>query len=697
MKGFALIGKVLIGFLLTGAALSIAILFMYRSIHDVSKAVDEAAKPNQRLVEWKTAVNILYLADNKAHSWRFNKKQSDLDEFDSLREESAIHIARLKSLNHDSARGLAFCDSLQVLSADRFDLLGEWIQFSASDNEESTVLNDILQKMADKEKAVTKKNKEIADSVSNENLRNVPVVKERNFWQRHTRKKEPVIVTAPDSVKRKDTLVAVVSTGEIKKAIETGRVRMETKDDSLLREESFLLHSDQRMLNRIHELTDEYEKLCNRETAEKLQDISEASAAGTQSVTQWTITAALCIILFSVFFIGRDIMRNRKLQAQLLVAKENAERLAKSKEDFMANMSHEIRTPLNVISGFSSQLLEQAKDEKQKKHLEGIYRSSEFLMALVNDVLDYSKVKSGKLQLEKIPFSLKDIAADLENAFGLKAKEKGVEFSVSISPALPAHILGDPVRFRQILFNLVSNAVKFTDKGFIRTSFEKNNDGMEIRISDSGIGIAKNKTQTIFEEFEQADVSITRKYGGTGLGLSISKILVREMKGEIRVDSEPGKGTTFIIVLPVEAAQEIKKKNDLNPVDKTLLENKTVLLCDDDPMNRLLASHMITAYGAKVKEACGGKEAIEFLSAEKADIILIDLKMPDMSGEEVIKAIRQPGNLNTSTPVIAISGKSKEQTEVVKDLIDGYLQKPYKEADLLREIKNVLEKKNQKR
>lgn len=691
MKGFALIWKVLLGFLFTGAALSVAILFMYRSIHDVSKAVDEAGKPNQRLLEWKEAVNILFLADNKAHSWRLNKKQADLVAFDSLREESAIHLSRLKSLNHDSARTLALCDSLQILSADRFDLLGDWIQFSTGTNEENNVLDDILQKMAEREKTVSFQNKQISESTSNEDLRNNPP-KERTFWQRLAGKKEPVVQVNPDSVKRKDTLVPVVRTEEIKKAIETGRIRIESREDSLLREESFLLRSDQRMLTKIYELSDKYEKLCNLETTEKLSAVSEAATAGTKSVTQWTITAALCIILFSVFFIGRDIVRNRKLQSQLQIAKENAERLAKTKEEFMANMSHEIRTPLNVISGFSAQLLEQVKDEKQKKHIEGIYRSSEFLVALVNDVLDYSKVKSGKLQLEKIAFPLKEIADDLENAFGTQAKEKGLQFSATISPALPPVILGDPVRFRQIIFNLVSNALKFTDKGFIKVSFEKSGDQMEIKVADSGIGIAKDKTKTIFEEFEQADVSITRRYGGTGLGLTISKILVSEMRGEILVDSEPGKGTTFTIILPFEAATENKARKAGNEIPKTFLENKTILLCDDEPMNRMLALHMITSYGASVKEACGGKEAIALLEKEKADLVLIDLQMPDMSGEEAIQEIRKPGKLNTLTPVIAISGKNREQVSTLENLIDGYLQKPYKEADLLREIKRVLEK-----
>ena len=693
MKGFALIWKVLLGFLLTGAALSVAILFMYRSIHDVSKAVDEAAKPNQRLLEWKEAVNVLFLADNKAHSWRINKKQADLVAFDSLREESAIHLARLKSLNHDSAHALALCDSLEILSADRFDLLGEWIQFSTGSDEGDKVFNDILQKMAEREKIVSRQNKNIADSALNEERNNPPHVKERTFWQRMVRRKEPVVKTSPDSVKQKDTIISVVPTAEIKKAIESGRVRIETKEDSLLREESFLLRSDQRMLTEIYEITDQYEKLCNRETTEKLRDVSEASAAGTRSVTLWTITAALCIILFSVFFIGRDVIRNRKLQSQLQVAKENAERLAKTKEEFMANMSHEIRTPLNVISGFSAHLLEQTKDETQKKHLEGIYRSSEFLVALVNDILDYSKVKSGKLQLEKIVFALEDISADLENAFGTKAREKGLEFSVSIAPALPAAVLGDPVRFRQILFNLLSNAVKFTEKGFIKVSFDRAGDRMEIKVSDSGIGIAKDKTGTIFEEFEQADVSITRKYGGTGLGLSISKILVTEMHGEINVSSEPGKGTTFTITLPVEAAPEKQTREAEDSIPKTFLQNKIVLLCDDEPMNRMLAAHMVTTYGAKIIEACGGKEAIDILEKEKTDLILIDLQMPDMSGEETIRGIRMAGKLNAATPVIAVSGKSPENIiSPLKDMIDGYLQKPYKEADLMREIKRVLGK-----
>jgi CheY-like chemotaxis protein len=163
------------------------------------------------------------------------------------------------------------------------------------------------------------------------------------------------------------------------------------------------------------------------------------------------------------------------------------------------------------------------------------------------------------------------------------------------------------------------------------------------------------------------------------------------MQGEILVNSEPGKGSTFTIILPFEAAAE-KTGEAVNEIPKTYLENKTILLCDDEPMNRMLVQHMTTSHGARTKEACGGKEAIAVLEKEKVDLILIDLQMPDMSGEETIWEIRQPGKLNSATPIIAVSGKSKEQVAALENLIDGYLQKPYKEADLLREIKRVLEK-----
>jgi signal transduction histidine kinase/ActR/RegA family two-component response regulator len=465
----------------------------------------------------------------------------------------------------------------------------------------------------------------------------------------------------------------------------------------LLREESRLLKADQQIMSRIHRVSDEYEKLCGKETTAKLKAVSVAASEGTQSVTRWTVVAALCIILFSVFFIGRDIIRNRKLQAQLQVAKENAERLAKTKEDFMANMSHEIRNPLNVISGFSRQLAKEELGEKNKKQAEGIYRSAEFLIALVNDILDISKVRSGKLQLEKIPFPLKDIRDDLENAFGMHAKEKGLTFTIEIAKELPEMIVGDPVRFRQILFNIVSNAVKFTDKGFVAITFDQQvqNDGtkkLQLRVADSGIGIAKDKISTIFEEFEQADSSITRKYGGTGLGLSITRVLVAEMKGAIMTKSEPGKGTTFTITLPLEAARTGMQKNGSLNFDNSLLSGKNILICDDDPMNRLITGHLVKAYQANVTEACGGKETLEILSKEKIDLLLIDLEMPDMNGEETIALIRKMEEKSKSnTRIIAVTGRNKSSFSNGKNILaDGYVQKPFKEKDMLDEINRVL-------
>jgi signal transduction histidine kinase/ActR/RegA family two-component response regulator len=703
MKGVQLIGKVLIGFLLTGAAMSVAILFMYRSIHDVSVAVDEAAKPNARLEEWKTCVNLLYEAENVSRNVRITQDTAGFKLFDSIREANLNHLSILFHLNKDSAKDLVFCDSLRILSEERFDQLGDWIGFSDAGSDENSVLDDILKEMANREKAVSEKNAQISESTSDEDHNTKVVVndKHKSFWQRLRNKKknlyEPVAVSQGDSTNKFDSLVPVVGTKEIRKTIETGQIRIESKADSLIREESRLLKADQLIMSRIHAISDQYEKLCGKETAEKLKTVSMAASAGTRSVTRWVIVAALCIILFSIFFIGRDIMRNRKFQAQLQVAKENAERLARTKEEFMANMSHEIRTPLNVVSGLSSKLLKTGFDEKHRSYLEGIHRSSEFLIALVNDILDISKVKSGKLQLEKISFRLKEICEDLENAFGTKAKEKGLAFTTEISKDLPELIMGDPVRFRQILFNLVSNALKFTDKGFIKISFDEklNANGEKnicIRVADSGIGIAKDKINVIFEEFEQADSSITRKYGGTGLGLSITRILVSEMKGTILTESELGKGTLFTITLPLEAGKITKPAAKNKPGDISL-KDKTILVCDDEPMNRMLAAHLIKTYEGKVLEASGGKEAIEIFSKEKIDLVLLDLEMPDMSGEETIAEIRKLKEKNNSTvPIIAVTGKDKLAVFTNEALaVDGYIQKPYKEETMLAEIKRVLE------
>jgi signal transduction histidine kinase/ActR/RegA family two-component response regulator len=709
MKSAKLIGKVLVGFLLTGAALSVAILFMYRSIHDVSTAVDEAGKPNERLEEWKTTVNLLYEAENKARNLRILnerelKNERELNAFDSIRTEQTMHLSRLYDLNEDSLQGLILCDSLRVLSAERFEVLADWIRFASIENNENSVLDAILVEMAQREKTVSRENVQRTETVSAEdqNTKVVATDNEKSFWQRLVNRRnkstyEPVAVVALDSTRNFDSLVPVVGTKELRKTIQSGQIRIETKADSLLREESRLLKADQQIMSRIHRISDEYEKLCGKETTQKLKAVSVAASEGTQSVTRWTVVAALCIILFSIFFIGRDIIRNRKLQAQLLVAKENAERLAKTKEDFMANMSHEIRNPLNVISGFSRQLAKEELSDKNKKQAEGIQRSSEFLIALVNDILDISKVRSGKLQLEKIPFPLKDIRDDLENAFGMQAKEKGISFTVEIAKELPAMIIGDPVRFRQILFNIVSNAVKFTDKGFITVTFEQHTptDGtkkLQIRVADSGIGIAKDKISTIFEEFEQADATITRKYGGTGLGLSITRVLVSEMKGTIMTKSEPGKGTTFTITLPLEAFSNGVTKNGELHFDKLLLSGKKILVCDDDPMNRLITAHLVKTYHADVIETCDGKETLDILSKEKVDLLLIDLEMPDMSGEETIALIRTMEEKNKNiTKIIAVTGRNKEKFSNGKSIpADGYVQKPFKEADLLNEINRVL-------
>ncbi len=690
------------GFLLIVIVLCSAIFFMYRALSGVSTAVGLVGEPSRKLVEWKSTANLINEAEINVRAWRITGDKNALMRFDSCRMSTTLGIIRLRTLINGKPEQLALSDSLASLAAARFDLLGTWITLSDSMTAGPSVVDDILNEMALQEQRQNKEREAAAVSESKtESDRETGVAEPLpNFWQSlKTRIRGP----RPDDVdsaaiSKSDTAQAkpvVIETEQLRRTIRTGQQREETEAEIRLREETELLRADQQIMSRLYVITGRFEKIIAQETAERVSAAAQASAKSTRNITIWMIAASLGIILFSVYFIAQDVKREKKLKTQLEAARENAERLARAKEDFLANMSHEIRTPLNVISGFSAQILKSPLSEHQRLQAEGIHRSSEHLLTVVNDLLDFSKIKSGKLVLENITFSLSDIIRDLQAAFGATATARGIHFGIDPDGDVPDYFTGDPVRVRQILFNLVSNAIKFTEKGSIITRFSYGNDGkLTISVSDTGIGIPPEKIGSIFEEFTQADTTITRKYGGSGLGLSITRHLVEEMKGEIKAESAPGKGSTFTVILPLEKADKKPSSPSRaeSPAGK-LLKDKTILVCDDEPFNRMLAAHLLQSYGAKVTEADSGQATLSLLEKQNFDAIMMDLQMPGMSGHDTIREIRRsPRKEVASVKIIAVTGHTdpSEQENGGQKNTDGYLQKPYKENQLIAELGRLL-------
>jgi two-component system sensor histidine kinase/response regulator len=347
------------------------------------------------------------------------------------------------------------------------------------------------------------------------------------------------------------------------------------------------------------------------------------------------------------------------------VAKEIAERANKAKSEFLANISHEIRTPINAIMGFTQITLNTTLTNEQLDYLTQVYSSSEALLAIINDLLDISKIEAGKLSMESINFCLDDILKHLSELLRIKVEEKGLALCINVNGKVPRYLVGDSLRLKQILLNLTTNAIKFTETGDIvievnLVTMEKEYVTLDFSVKDTGIGISQEAIPYLFEPFTQADSSTTRKFGGTGLGLAICKQLTNMMGGYIWVDSQPGKGSTFNFTAVFE--QQVEPSNDNSVLHKEIdittttksFKGKRILLVEDNRMNQLIARKMMEGCGLVVDIADNGKKAVAMVAENNFDAVLMDIQMPEMDGYEATQLIRKYPQ-NNELPVIAMT------------------------------------------
>ncbi len=387
---------------------------------------------------------------------------------------------------------------------------------------------------------------------------------------------------------------------------------------------------------------------------------------------------------------GIDISERKYFENELLKAKELSEQLMGSKDQFLANMSHEIRTPMNAILGMANQLAKTSLDAKQQFYNDTIIKAAENLLIIINDILDFSKIEAGKLSIENIGFEPNEVIEKALQVMMYKAEEKGIGLSKKLEgKALSPILIGDPYRINQVILNLISNSIKFTEKGGVTLCCELLQDEddfqkVKMTVSDTGIGMDEDFVDNIYEKFTQEDVTVTRRYGGTGLGLSISKELVNLMGGEILVQSEKNVGTSisFILKLKKGSVADLPYQ-DVSLIDTQILSGKKVLVVDDNEMNRVVATTILSNYGAVTLEALNGKESIDILVQEDVDLVLMDIQMPVMDGIEATKHIRKV--ISEKLPIIALTAnaiKGADEKYFAVGMND-YLSKPFTEKDLV--------------
>lgn len=428
-----------------------------------------------------------------------------------------------------------------------------------------------------------------------------------------------------------------------------------------------------------------------RDRQEGLMDVYEIPAQRKDGSRVWFLISGAPVIgpagdVVGSIGIHLDITQRKVLEEDLRTAKSAAEASAMAKEQFLATVSHEIRTPMNAILGMQKLMMKTALEDRQRRYMEAIGISAGNLMTLVNDVLDFSKMQAGKVEIVQAPFDLREMVRAIVNVLEFKADEKRISLRVALDATLPQYVLGDSNRIHQVLMNLVGNAVKFTEHGHVMLSLiPEGEDRICFRVEDTGPGMDAETARKVFDAFSQADSSISKKYGGTGLGLSISKELVELQGGDLQVSSEPGVGSSFWFALTLPACQPELMEELSRPAEDLRLDGKLVLVVEDNDFNRLLAQTVLESIGASVALAVHGQQALEKAEEQHPDAVLMDLQMPVMDGMEASRRLRTGGYAG---PILALTANAfpEVREKCLEAGMNDMVVKPFNERQLVEKL-----------
>ncbi len=662
-------------------------IYSYIRLNHIMDEVKDFIRPDRKIILIKEILNDISEAEHSVKTFSLTRDERQATAFYDLADETGQKVDDLKQLTKDDRTMQRYFDTLEVLVEEKFLILDRLMVIRDEFRAEQAV-KKVMERITEQEQTQIREPGIIGDTITIQEDK-----KKDNFFRRLFSRKEKKDEEKPDTLVAEPAVRPEVSLEDLERTVEEVGFEVSSQEKGLREEELKLLAKSSAVMQRIRQL------LSVMEEKEELALMERSQMAGhkAEEVRRIMIIfglAAASLILLSAIAIYRYVRKNNEYNAVLQQARQDAEDLARAKQMFLANMSHEIRTPMNIISGFLEQVDQGKLEPDQRDRINIIRKSSEHLLRLLNDLLDLSRLQAHKMELATTRFSLPALLDDLQMSLEPAAAEKNLALLISADPSIPVEITGDPVRIRQILLNLTSNAIKFTNTGSVSVRAdlrEETADSYRIlfEVADTGPGIEKHDLVNLFDSFKKGSAS-NNPAEGAGLGLAITHRLVELHGGIISVESEPGAGSVFRVEIPFQKVSTVNDQEVSRVVIRAGdLDNLAVLVVDDEEYNRRLVKIILEKYGAHVFEAGTADEAISWVQRRSFDLVLMDIRLPGMPGTEAAARITSiTGAKGISMPIIAMTaGIASEETEKSrKSGMADIILKPFTENTLLQII-----------
>jgi len=669
-------------------------ILSFTRLNRIIFTVNRSLHPDHDLIMVKEIYNDLNRAESYVKSYALSKNEDDMAQYNDLADRTNARMRRLRKVPDSDSIPASFYDTLDVLVKEKINIL-DLLLIVNNQFPVAQAMDEVMKNISSENKAAATVSDKVADTA-----KAARVTKKDNFFRRLFSKKERKNDQAGDSIPIPKSSVPVLTLDQISEQVQKAEQNAITREQYLREQELKLYQDDKVITERLMKMIGDLE-IRSVNNLKHNTEAAEKEAAEVKLIIQSFGIASLFLLLLAGGVIFLYVKRNNEYRIILKKARSDAEELAQAKQRLLANMSHEIKTPMNIISGYLRQILGSPLDAGLHDRLVIVKKSSDHLLHLLNDLLDLSRLQADKMNLVAVDFRPVDLLNDIYLWFNPAAGDKHLRLILDTADDLPGVLHGDPVRLRQILFNLVSNAIKFTDQGTVTIRAYPGEERYDKRIivfevADTGRGIVKEDMERIFSEFEQGRAE-AGKTEGSGLGLAITTRLIELHGGSIKVDSHPGEGSTFRVEIPFQEGKDNGGDGEtVYTAGTEILAGKKVLIADDEAYNRSLLRLILEKYRCDVSEASGGKDAVQMAAVVGADIILMDIRMPGLNGPEAAAEIRKQAEKNgQSIPVIALCAdpSAEDQDKLLHSGIVACLAKTFEEDELIRMIAHHLQKR----